>query len=220
MKKLMRAAMAIALVLSVAACTTTNPYTGQSGISNTAGGAGLGAATGAIIGALAGGKSARIEGALVGAAAGGLLGGGIGNYMDRQESQLRTQLRSTGVSVTRNGNQIVLNMPNDVTFGVAQASLSTRAMQVLNSVALVAKEFNQTRLNVYGHTDNTGSAQYNLELSQRRADSVSSYLYSQGVNGARIAAVGYGLSSPIASNATEASRAQNRRVEIVLSPLN
>ncbi|KZL09462.1 putative lipoprotein YiaD precursor [Pseudovibrio axinellae] len=220
MKKLMYAATAIVLGVSVAACTTTNPYTGESRISNTAGGAGLGAATGAIIGAVAGGKSARVEGALVGAAAGGLIGGGIGNYMDRQETKLRSQLQSSGVSVTRNGNQIVLNMPNDVTFGVGEAVLSSRAMQVLNSVALVAKEFPQTRLNIYGHTDNTGSAQFNMQLSQRRADSVSSYLFNQGVNGYRISAAGYGLTNPVASNASEAGRAQNRRVEIVLSPLN
>jgi len=220
MKKVMHAAIAIILGLSVAACTTTNPYTGESRVSKTAGGAGLGAATGAIIGAIAGGKSARVEGALVGAAAGGLIGGGIGNYMDRQEAQLRAQLQSSGVSVTRAGNQIVLNMPNDVTFKTGEATLSSRAMQVLNSVALVAKEFQQTRLNVYGHTDNTGSAQFNMELSQRRADSVTAYLFNQGVNGARISAVGYGETSPIASNANEAGRAQNRRVEIILSPLN
>ena len=219
MKKLLHITAALVFGLSVAACTTTNPYTGESRISKTAGGAGLGAAAGAVIGAIAGGDSARVEGALVGAAAGGLIGGGIGNYMDRQEAQLRQQLQSSGVSVSRNGNQIVLNMPNDITFGVNQASLSSRAMQVLNSVALVAKEFNQTRLNVYGHTDNTGSAKYNMELSQRRADSVSSYLYNQGINGARISAVGYGLTRPLVSNATEAGRAQNRRVEIVLSPL-
>ncbi|MTI17950.1 hypothetical protein E1162_11950 [Rhodobacteraceae bacterium RKSG542] len=219
MKNFLRASLALFMVATVAACTTTDPYTGQSGISNTAGGAGLGAATGAIIGAIAGGDSARVEGALVGAAAGGLLGGGIGNYMDRQEAQLRSQLQASGVSVTRNGNQIVLNMPNDITFGVDQVALSPRAMQVLTSVALVGKEYNRTRLNVIGNTDNTGSAQYNLELSQRRADIVAAYLINQGIAPQRIVAMGYGLTRPIASNATEAGRAQNRRVEIILTPM-
>ncbi|WP_068314004.1 OmpA family protein [Polycladidibacter hongkongensis] len=219
MKAYLRGAAVALTLVGLAACQTTNPYTGQSKVSNTAAGAGLGAAAGAVIGAIAGGDSARVEGALVGAAAGGLIGGGIGNYMDQQETALRQQLQASGVSVTRVGNQIKLNMPNDVTFATNQTALSPRAMQVLTSVAVVAKEYTQTRLNVYGHTDNVGSAQYNMQLSQQRAQIVGSYLINQGIPAQRIAAFGYGLSQPIASNASEAGRAQNRRVEVVLSPL-
>ncbi|WP_068083210.1 OmpA family protein [Polycladidibacter stylochi] len=219
MKKSIRASAVAATLMVLAACQTTNPYTGQSEVSNTAIGGGLGAATGAVIGAIAGGESARVEGALVGAAAGGLIGGGIGNYMDQQEDMLRQQLRASGVSVTRNGNQIVLNMPNDVTFATNQVALSPRAMQVLTSVALVGKKFDKTRMNVLGHTDNVGNAQYNMQLSQQRAQVVSAYLINQGIPSYRIAAFGYGLTRPIASNATAQGRAQNRRVEIVLSPM-
>ncbi len=219
MKKLLHASLAMAMALSVAACTTTDPYTGQSGISNTAAGAGIGALGGAVVGAIAGGSDHRAEGALIGAAAGGLVGGGVGAYMDQQEARLRQHLQASGVSVARNGNDIILNMPNEVTFRTDEAALSGRAMQVLSSVALVGKEFNRTRLNVLGHTDNTGSEQHNIKLSQRRADSVAAYLMNQGIAPSRISSYGYGYSRPIASNATEAGRAQNRRVEIVLSPL-
>ncbi|WP_310620496.1 OmpA family protein [Flexibacterium corallicola] len=219
MIRALRVPSAAVLMLSLAACTTTNPYTGQSQISKTAGGAGIGAATGAVIGAIAGGSDKRVEGALIGAAAGGLVGGGIGNYMDRQEAQLRQQLQASGVSVRRAGNQIVLVMPNEITFGVDQVALSPRAMQVLTSVALVGKKFDRTRLNVVGHTDNTGSAQHNLELSQRRAQVVSAYLMNQGIAPQRLSSVGYGMTNPIASNNTAAGRAANRRVEIILTPM-
>ncbi|MDD7908937.1 MULTISPECIES: OmpA family protein [Pseudovibrio] len=219
MKKLTQVTIAAALALSVAACTTTDPYTGQSGVSNTAAGVGIGALGGAVVGAIAGGSDHRAEGALIGAAAGGLVGGGIGAYMDQQEAKLRQQLQASGVSVTRSGNDIILNMPNDVTFGTNEVALSGRAMQVLSSVALVGKEFDRTRLNVLGHTDNTGSESYNIQLSQRRANSVSGYLMNQGIAPQRLTAYGYGFSRPIATNNTEQGRAQNRRVEIVLTPL-
>ncbi|MGL4473430.1 MAG: OmpA family protein, partial [Shewanella sp.] len=147
------------------------------------------------------------------------LGGGIGYYMDVQETKLRQQLQATGVSVTRDGDNIILNMPNEVTFGVDQTNLNPAAMGVLNSVALVANEYPKTRLNVLGYTDSTGSDSYNLRLSQVRASEVSNYLMQQGIKPQRLGASGMGEANPIASNSTKAGQAQNRRVEIVLTPI-
>lgn len=202
----------------LAACTTTDPYTGEPRVSRTAGGAALGAAAGAGLGLLAGGNDRR--NALVGAGLGLLAGGAIGNYMDRQEAELRAQLQGTGVSVTRNGNNLILNMPSNVTFALNQAQIDPSFFATLNSVAIVLSKFNQTLIDVYGYTDSTGSAQYNLDLSQRRAQSVSTYLSAQGIDRRRMYVTGFGEERPIASNATEAGRAQNRRVEIQIVPLS
>jgi outer membrane protein OmpA-like peptidoglycan-associated protein len=207
----------LAATALVTACTTTDPYTGQPKMSNTAGGALIGAAAGAGLGLLAGGNDGR--NALIGAGVGALAGGAVGSYMDNQEAQLRAQLRGTGVSVTRDGNRIILNMPSNVTFPTDQDSVMQSFYPTLNSVALVLKKYNKTLIDVNGHTDSTGSDQYNLDLSRRRAQSVASYLSAQGVDGRRFAVNGFGESDPIASNATEAGRAQNRRVEIYLTPV-
>lgn len=208
--------LAIALAGFAAACTT-DPYTGQQKVSNTAGGAALGALAGAGVGLLAGGNDTR--NALLGAGIGALAGGAVGGYMDHQEAELRAQLQGTGVSVTRQGDYIVLNMPSNITFQTDQADIQSGFFPTLNSVALVLKKFNKTLVDVYGHTDSTGNDQYNLDLSQRRASSVANYLAAQGVDGRRFAVIGQGETQPIASNATEDGRAQNRRVEIRLSPL-
>ncbi|UUP19211.1 OmpA family protein [Nitratireductor thuwali] len=197
--------------------TSTDPYTGQQKISNTAGGAALGALAGAGVGLLAGGDDRR--NALIGAGIGALAGGSIGAYMDQQEAQLRGQLQGTGVSVTRQGDYIILNMPSNITFTTDSASIQPAFYPTLNSVALVLKEYNRTLVDVYGHTDSTGSDQYNLDLSRRRAASVADYLVAQGTSGERFAVIGVGEAQPIASNATPEGRAQNRRVEIRLSPL-
>lgn len=199
------------------ACTT-DPYTGQQQVSKTAGGAALGAAAGAGLGLLAGGNDRR--NALIGAGIGLLAGGAIGNYMDRQEADLRAQLQGTGVSVTRNGNNLVLNMPSNVTFALNQAQIDPSFFNTLNSVAIVLTKYSQTLVDVYGYTDTTGSAAYNLNLSQKRAQSVSRYLGSQGIDPRRMYVTGFGQERPIASNATEAGRAQNRRVEIQIVPLS
>ncbi len=199
------------------ACTT-DPYTGQQQVSRTAGGAALGAAAGAGLGLLAGGNDRR--NALIGAGIGLLAGGAIGNYMDRQEADLRAQLQGTGVSVSRNGNNLVLNMPSNVTFALNQAQIDPSFYNTLNSVAIVLSKYNQTLVDVYGYTDTTGSAAYNLNLSQQRAQSVSRYLGSQGIDPRRMYVTGFGEERPIASNATEAGRAQNRRVEIQIVPLS
>ena len=181
----------------------------------------IGAGTGAVVGAAAGamtGGDPRI-GALLGAGVGALTGAAVGHYMDQQEAELRAQLQSTGVSVTRVGNQIILNMPSNITFATDQDAVKAGFYPTLNSVALVLKRFNQTTVDVYGFTDSNGGAQHNLDLSQRRALSVANYLSGQGVDPRRFAVTGFGADRPVASNATEAGRAQNRRVEIQLSPI-
>jgi len=213
---LKKTAIALAATILVAGCTT-DPYTGQRKISNTAGGAAIGAALGAGAGLLAGGDDTR--NALLGAGIGALAGGAIGGYMDQQEAKLRAQLQGTGVSVTRNGDYIILNMPSNITFQTDQATIQPAFYSTLNSVALVLKEFNKTLVDVYGHTDSTGSVEHNRDLSQRRAAAVADYLSAQGVDPRRFAVIGMGESQPIASNDTEAGRAQNRRVEIRLAPI-
>lgn len=207
----------VALLAFTAACTTTDPFTGQQRISNTAGGAGIGAVAGAALGTLAGGDDRR--NALIGAGIGALAGGGIGAYMDNQQAELRAQLQGTGVSVTRVGNNIILNMPSNITFASDQDAINAGFYPTLNSVVLVLKKFNQTLIDVYGHTDSTGSDTYNLDLSQRRAQSVASYLSGQGVNGQRFAVQGFGETRPVADNGSDAGRALNRRVEIQLVPI-
>jgi len=180
-------------------------------------GAAIGAAAGAVLGAISGGD--RLKRAAIGAGVGALSGAAVGSYMDRQEARLREQLRGSGVSVTRQGDDIVLNMPGNITFDVDSSALMPRFFAVLNSVALVTLEFDRTVLIVDGHTDSTGSAAYNQSLSERRADTVAQYLVAQGVAPVRIAAYGYGQNYPVATNETAAGRAQNRRVELTLSPI-
>lgn len=217
----MRKAMILASLLVFAAGCATNPYTGERRASRTvtsgAGGAAAGAAAGAILGQVIAGKAGK--GAAVGAVIGAATGIGIGAYQDRQQEKLRQRLAASGVSVTRDGNNIILNMPSDITFDVDQSDVKPGFYETLNSVALVLKEFDKTTISVNGHADSTGSDQHNLALSQRRALSVSQYLSGQGVSGARLHAAGYGESRPIASNATPDGRRQNRRVEIIIDPV-
>ncbi|MHA7971332.1 OmpA family protein [Rhizobium terricola] len=202
------------------ACTTTDPYTGEQKVSNTAGGAMLGAAAGALGGlAVGGGGREGRNAALIGAGIGALAGGAIGNYMDRQESELRAQLQGTGISVTRMGDRIILNMPSNITFATDQYAVMPQFYPTLNSVAVVLNKFNQTLIDINGHTDSTGSLAHNQELSQNRAQSVANYLFSQGLDGRRVSAMGFGPNEPVASNATPEGRAQNRRVEIQIAPI-
>ena len=208
-------------VLALGACTSINPFTGQSQISNTTGGALVGAGGGAVVGGILGaatGTDPRVA-ALIGAGVGGLTGAAIGNYMDQQEAELRAQLQGTGVSVTRVGQQIILNMPSNITFAVDSATVQPAFSETLVSVGLVVKKFNKTVVDVYGHTDSSGSDQYNKELSQRRAVAVATVLANQGVDQRRFFIEGRGETDPLASNSTESGRAQNRRVEIQLSPI-
>jgi outer membrane protein OmpA-like peptidoglycan-associated protein len=204
----------------LAGCYTQDAYTGNRQVSTTAKGAGIGALAGAVAGLLTGDDSReRRKRALIGAGVGALAGGAVGQYMDRQEAKLRAQLQGTGVSVTRVGNNITLNMPGNVTFKTDSADLQPNFFEVLNSVAVVLKEFDKTLLEVAGHTDNTGDDSYNMSLSERRAGSVAQYLQSQGINGQRLITVGGGESHPIASNDNADGRQANRRVELTLEPI-
>ncbi|MFB2553310.1 OmpA family protein [Ensifer soli] len=217
MKKIVLVTVAAA---TLSACTTTDPYTGEQKMSNTSGGALIGAGLGAATGLLIGGNAReRRNGALIGAGIGALGGGLIGNYMDSQEAELRAQLQGTGVSVTRAGDRIILNMPSNITFGTDQDQVMPGFYPTLNSVAIVLRKFNKTLIDVDGHTDSTGSAAHNQALSERRAASVANYLASQGIDQRRMSAIGYGPERPVASNSTEAGKAQNRRVEISIAPI-
>jgi outer membrane protein OmpA-like peptidoglycan-associated protein len=204
-------------VLWLAACTT-DPYTGEKRVSRTAIGAGAGALAGAGVGALVGGKN-RGKAAAIGAGIGALSGGAVGAYMDHQASKLREELAGTGVSVTKVGNNIILNMPGNVTFATDQSEVQSSFYPVLNSVAKVLKEYEKTMVHVTGHTDSTGGYEYNLQLSQKRANSVSSYLAAQGVQPLRLQTQGLGPDRPVAANDTPDGRSQNRRVEITLEQI-
>jgi outer membrane protein OmpA-like peptidoglycan-associated protein len=210
------ATIAVASVL-LAGCTT-DPFTGEQKLGNAAGGALIGAGVGSVAGLAIGGSGNR-SAVLLGAGIGALAGGAIGTYMDQQEEELRAQLAGTGVSVTRQGELIILNMPSNITFPTDQDTVSTSFYPTLNAVALVLSEYNRTLVDVYGHTDATGDEGYNIDLSQRRALAVATYLNAQGVDSRRFHIQGYGEARPIATNATPEGRAQNRRVEIQLRPL-
>ncbi|RBW48406.1 OmpA family protein [Marinobacter sp. F3R11] len=217
MKKTM---LALAVTtMGLAGCMTYDPYTGEQKTSDATKGSIIGAIGGAAIGAATSSKSDRGKGALIGAAGGAAIGGGIGYYMDRQEAQLRQKLEGSGVRVVRNGDQIELIMPGNITFDLNQTSIRGGFTDTLESVALVLKEFDQTIIQIEGHTDSSGSDSYNQLLSERRAGSVRDFLLNQGIASSRTRAVGYGERYPIASNDTAAGREQNRRVELTLVPM-
>ncbi len=208
------------LALNLTGCYTYDAYTGDKKVSDTTKGAGIGAATGAVIGLLTGGNAAaHRKNALIAAGVGALAGGAIGNYMDRQEASLRHDLAGTGVSVTRIGDNITLNMPGSITFKSDSADLDPSFYKVLNSVNVVVKKYNKTVVEVAGHTDSTGAPEHNQALSERRANSVAQYLESQGLANNRVVTVGAGETRPVADNATPTGRQANRRVELTLTPL-
>ncbi len=214
------AAVLLATAVAMSGCATVDPYTREEQTAKATKGAAIGAAVGAVAGLLSGDDSRdRRKRALIGAGVGALAGGGIGYYMDVQEAKLRQQLEGTGVSVTRVGDEIILNMPGNILFDVDETAIKPAFRDVLDSVALVLDEYDKTLIEVVGHTDSTGSEAYNLRLSELRADSVGDYLVGQGVLPQRVATAGYGERYPIASNSTEAGRRENRRVELTLVPL-
>lgn len=214
----MKRLIAVMTLVSVGACSTTDPYTGEKKTSNSTTGAVIGAVAGAAVGVASSSKKDRGKGALTGAVAGGAIGGGVGHYMDRQEAELRQKLQGSGVRVQRNGDTISLIMPGNITFETDEYTIRPQFHDVLDSVALVLGEYNKTNVNIAGHTDSTGSDSYNQMLSERRAQSVRDYLGQRQVDYNRIIAVGYGPRYPIASNSSSSGRAQNRRVEIELVP--
>lgn len=200
-------------------------YTGQTNDPNdpnrTRTGALIGAGVGAVAGLLSGGDAVeRRQRALVGAGVGGLAGGGIGAYQDRQEAALRRSLAGSGVDVERRGDNITLNMPGNITFAFDSSGLQSQFYPVLDNVAGTLNQYNQTVIEVAGHTDNVGSDAYNQQLSTQRANAVAAYLNGKGVMQQRMIVVGAGETRPIASNDTDAGRAQNRRVEITIVPMH
>ncbi|MBS0002321.1 MAG: OmpA family protein [Thioalkalivibrio sp.] len=207
----------VGLLAFLTGCTTMDPYTGEERTSRTATGAGIGALAGAIVGSVTSSRN-RTERAMVGAGIGALAGGAIGNYMDQQEAEIRQQLEGTGVSVTRVGDNLVLNMPGHITFDVDRTEIKPEFDPVLDSVVLVLNKYDQTGIEIAGHTDSTGSVEYNMSLSERRAESVGRALRNRGVNPVRIGTIGFGPHQPVATNATSAGRTLNRRVELTLFP--
>jgi len=210
----MKKILGIALIATLMSGCAIDPYTGEEKVANTAWGAGAGAALGAGIGALAGGG----KGALIGAGAGAALGAGAGYYMDNQEAKLRAQLEGTGVRIQRQGDNLKLIMPGNITFATNSANINGSFYPILDSVSIVLKEFNKTSINISGFTDSSGSDMYNQTLSEDRANSVASYMVRTGVQHGRIQSRGFGERYPVASNDSAMGRAQNRRVEISIRP--
>jgi outer membrane protein OmpA-like peptidoglycan-associated protein len=217
MNRFVKVAVTAAVLIGVAACSTVNPYTREQQTSKAAKGAGIGAAAGAVVGLLT--KGDKLQNALIGAGVGALAGGGVGYYMDVQEAKLRQRLEGTGVTVTRMGDNITLNMPSNITFALNSADLNGQFYGALDGVSMVLKEYDKTVIEVAGHTDSSGSDQYNQALSERRAQSVAGYLSGHGVKTQRLITLGAGETHPVASNDTEAGRASNRRVELTIVPV-
>ena len=217
--RILLASLALA---TLAGCASPNPYENQGqasgGTSKTAKYGGLGALAGAVAGAAID-HNHRGKGALIGAAAVGAAAAGYGYYADRQEAELRRQMENTGVEVQRQGDDIKLIMPGNITFATDSSNIASNFYTPLNNLASSFKQFNQNSIEVVGYTDSTGARQHNMDLSQRRAQSVANYLGAQGVDMSRVSTRGAGPDQPIASNATAEGRAQNRRVEVNLKPL-
>ena len=204
-------------LLPLSACVT-DPETGKRTISKAAIGGVGGALGGYLLGDLIGGRRDRTE-KIVGAGIGAVAGAGVGYYMDEQEKKLRQQTAGTGVNVIRDGDNLVLDMPSEITFGVDSSNIDPGFRNTLDQVSLTLKQYEKTYVDVMGHTDSTGSDAYNQALSERRASAVADYLSSRGVQSARLATRGYGESQPKASNLDAAGRSANRRVEIRLVPV-
>jgi outer membrane protein OmpA-like peptidoglycan-associated protein len=210
-------ALCIGTLFATTACTT-DPETGERQVSKAAIGGIGGALGGYLLGDLVGGKRDRTE-KILGAGIGAVAGAGIGSYMDAQERKLRERTAGTGVDVERDGDNLLLRMPSGITFAYDKADVMPQFQPTLNEVAATLAEFPKTYIDIYGHTDSDGSDSYNQMLSERRAQAVSTYLNQHGVQSARMATRGYGETQPIATNATEAGKAANRRVEIKIVPV-
>lgn len=199
----------LALCLVGTACNTINPYTGQQQTSRAVKYGALGGVVCGLVGAIESGQRARNAGLGCGA-----IGAGIGAYMDAQEVELRQELQGTGVQVQRNGDELNLVMPGNISFNTNEYAVRNEFYPVLDSVAQILAKFKDSRLMITGHTDSTGAADYNYNLSNRRATSVANALAGRGVDQSRLLSQGVGPDQPIASNQSESGRAQNRRVEL------
>jgi outer membrane protein OmpA-like peptidoglycan-associated protein len=209
---------AAALMATTAACIA-DPVTGEQRISRAAIGAAVGTVGGYLLGDLIGGRRDRTE-KIVGAGIGAIAGGAVGAYMDRQEQELRRQTANTGVVVERQGDELHLTMPAGITFAHDRYDIQAQFRPVLDQVAQTLIQYPQTMIDVYGHTDTTGSADYNQGLSERRARAVSDYLIARGVQPVRIATQGFGETRPIHNpERSEADRQANRRVELRIVPV-
>lgn len=218
--KLIVAGVSIAALLGAAACTTTDPYSSTPRRNNTGTGVIAGALGGALLGYLTNTSNSE-EGrknALIGAGIGALGGAAVGQYMDRQQRALEAELSGTGVGVARQGDNLILRMPSDVTFATNQSNIDPRFVATLDDVARVLQEYDRSLVDVIGHTDSSGGDAINQPLSERRASSVASYLIDRGVLRERLYVAGVSSRNPIADNGTTQGRAQNRRVEILIRP--
>ncbi|WP_324740740.1 OmpA family protein [Tsuneonella sp. CC-YZS046] len=204
-------------LVSLSACVT-DPNTGEQKVSRTAIGGVGGAALGYLLGGIIGGQTARI----VGAGIGGVAGGAIGYKMDQQIKELKEQTAGSGVDVTEtpDGKAILVNLPDGVTFAVDSTTISPSFQSTLDQIATSLKTYPDSLIDVYGHTDSTGSDTYNQGLSERRAKAVADYLAMRGVSSARIRSQGFGEQYPVATNETAEGRALNRRVEIKITPIS
>ncbi|NNF15726.1 MAG: OmpA family protein [Gammaproteobacteria bacterium] len=218
MTRLISAGLAVILVLG--ACTTINPYTGDTQTAKATKGALIGAGVGVLAGIITGDDAReRRKRALIGAGIGAIAGGSVGYYMDVKEAKLRQELANTGIVFERQGDRIVMAMPGNVTFDVNKAEIKGQFYPVLDRLAKIFNEHDQTFIEVAGHTDNTGSDAVNIPLSENRARSVASYLAGKNVERARLAELGMGSAYPIADNNTAEGRQLNRRVEITIVPI-
>ncbi|MEZ5937517.1 MAG: OmpA family protein [Hyphomonadaceae bacterium] len=203
--------------LAVTACQTYDPVTGEPMNQNRNRGAILGALGGAAAGALAGGNDTR--NVAIGAAVGAIAGSAAGNYMDKQAAELRQRTAGTGIDVIQNGDQIELRMPADVTFAVNQSTIQPQFYNALNDVSRTLVAYPSTAVDIIGHADSDGAAEYNQQLSERRAYSVRDYLQAQGVQAVRMTATGRGETQPLVPNTTPENKSVNRRVQIILTPV-
>ncbi|MDP3262606.1 MAG: OmpA family protein [Tabrizicola sp.] len=207
--------LATASVLALTACVDPNAYPNDPN-ARSRNGAILGGLTGAVLAGTSGGDD-RLAKAAVGGIVGAALGGAVGASLDQQAAELRGSLNSN-ISVTNTGQYLVVNMPQDVLFATDSATLRPDLTRDIKAVASSLLRYPNSTIEVIGHTDNTGSAAYNQDLSQRRAVSVANILRESGVPNGRVTAFGRGEDAPIASNMTPEGRAQNRRVEIIIRP--
>ena len=214
--RLLVASAAVLSLATVSACVT-DPNTGNQKVSRTAIGAVGGALAGGLLGDVIGGKTGRI----IGAGVGGIAGGVVGNTMDRQIKELKESTAGSGVDVTPtdDGKAILVNLPDGVTFDVNSYALNPSFRPTLDQVAQSLQQYPNSLIDVYGHTDSTGSATHNQTLSENRARTVANYLTSQGVSSGRVRSQGFGMTMPVASNDTVDGRARNRRVEIKIVPI-